>query len=123
MQGLAQWKFLVGTLMLLFACSANGLAFGSHSAAESFLILVAAHPSETSAGCSHEHSHHHSGPEHQHTDDDGHCCHLHHSHDLQGAPALVFSRPLQPDRAAAVEPIHFLPEVYLERFIPPQNRS
>lgn len=120
MRSLAQWKFLVGTLMLLlFAFSANGLVFGSHGAAELAVVLAMTDAPEALAECTHDHS----GPDDQSTDEEGHCCHPHHSHDLQDGPGFVLGLPLLPYCSEGVEPLQFLPEVYLERFIPPQNLS
>lgn len=126
MRSLAQWKFLVGTLMLLlFAFSANGLVFGSHGAAELAVALATMDAPEALAECTHDHSGHHghSGSDHQPSDDDGHCCHPHHSHDLQDGPGLVLGVPLPAYRSEGVEPLQVLSEVYLDRFIPPQNLS
>lgn len=106
-------------MLLLFAFSANGLALGHHGAAELAVVLAAVGGAEESAACSHDHS----GADHQQTDGEGHCCHAHHSHDLQDGPGLALSLPLLSYLSESLEPVQSLPEVYLERFIPPQNLS
>lgn len=120
MRRLAQWKILVGTLMLLiFGLSVNGLEFGKHAAAELAVALASAEGLEKLTECPYDHS----GSDRQRADAEGHCCHQNHSHDLQDGPNFVISLPLPAYLPKAVEPHQYLPEVYLERFVPPQNHS
>lgn len=112
-------------MLLLFAFSANGLVFGSHGAAELAVALATLDAPVALAECTHDHSgpHDHSGSDHQSTDDEGHCCHPHHSHDLQDGPGLVLSLPLLVDCPKGAKLFQSYTEVYLDRFIPPQNLS
>lgn len=112
---------------LLFLLSPNVLLFASHAAQELQLAFSSdinyplasqqnPHPEE--------HHHTHCQPDGQGGETPDHdCCssHVPHSHDLAQAPvpALVFSVPPAP--LVFPEPSVYLPEVFLDRFVPPQN--
>jgi hypothetical protein len=115
---------IAGIVLLTFLLSANGLFFGSHAAEEilSEATRIVGDPHGFASLCGllslsdhHDHSHH------SHSDTE--CCggHGHHSHDFRsGQPPLVSPSFFSTQRrffdiAASIH------EVYLERFIPPQQ--
>lgn len=120
-------RSLAALVALLFLLSPNVLLFSAHAAQE-LQLAFSGGISHAMAGPQNPHSqdHHHTHcqPDGQggETPDQG-CCssHLPHSHDLAQAPvpALVFSVPLAP--LVFPEPAVYLPEVFLDRFVPPQN--
>ena len=137
MHRLTNHKTLLASLTLLvFLFSANAFFFGSHAAAE---MLQAAYqvanasvlPTsslEEARTVGSYHHHHHPAT----ADDKGHdghndsaskdCCDTQHSHDLAdgstpSASALTFST------LRFIEPFAWHPEIFLDRFIPPQNHS
>lgn len=119
-------RSLAALVTLIFLLSPNTLLFGAHAAQEMQLAF--------SGGISHamaspqnphpEDHHTHCEPDGQGAETPNHgCCssHLPHSHDLAQAPvpAPAFSAPLA--TLAFLEPAIYLPEVFLDRFVPPQN--
>lgn len=136
MHRLTNHKTLLASLTLLvFLFSANAFFFGSHAAEE---MLQAAYqaanvsvlPTSSLEEARVVGSHHHHHPStaddeshHGHDDSAGNdCCDTQHSHDLAdgstpSASALTFST------LRFIEPFAWLPEIFLDRFIPPQNHS
>jgi hypothetical protein len=116
-------RSLAALITLIFLLSPNALLFATHAALELQLAVNYPLASEQNPHPE-EHHHAHCQPDGQggEAPDQG-CCssHLPHSHDLAQAPvpALVFSAPLAP--FAFLEPAVFLPEVFLDPFVPPQN--
>jgi hypothetical protein len=109
--------------LLTFLFSANGLLFGSHAADEMLSEAWGVGDSHGSASaCGHlsvsdQHDHSH----HSHSDTD--CCgaHGHHSHDFRSGQPLVVSPSFFSSRRRFFDIDAAIPEVYLERFIPPQQ--
>lgn len=120
-------RSLAALVTLLFLLSPNVLLFAAHAAQELRLAFSGGiSHAMASQQKPHSQDHHptHCRPDGQggEAPDQG-CCrsHLPHSHDLAQAPvpALVFSAPLA--SFAFLEPAVFLPEVFLDPFVPPQN--
>jgi hypothetical protein len=118
---------IAGITLLTFLFSANGLLFGSHAAEEmlSAATRIAGDTHDSTSFCGlHSLSDHHDHSHHSHSDTE--CCgaHGHHSHDFRSGQSLVVA----PSFSSSQRPRFFdidacIPEVYLERFIPPQNRT
>lgn len=112
---------------LIFLLSPNALLFAAHAAEEMQVAFNGgiSHPLASPQNPHPEEHHHtHCQPDGQGGETPDHdCCssHVPHSHDLAQAPApaLVFSAPLAP--LVFLEPAVYLPEVFLDRFVPPQN--
>jgi hypothetical protein len=115
---------IAGIVLLTFLFSANGLLFGSHAAeemlSETTRIVGDTHDSASLCGLlsladHHDHSHHcHSDTE---------CCgaHGHHSHDFRSGQPLNISPSFFSFQRRFCDIDACIPEVYLERFIPPQQ--
>lgn len=116
MFSIARLKTLPGFIaLLIFACSANALLFGSHVAEETRTAMTVA----GEAG----HNHEHSSDDHGDGSSGTHCCDTHHSHDVTGSdPFELASWHLRPELAGTEPPSHLL-EVFPERFIPPQHQA
>ncbi|MDO3380262.1 hypothetical protein [Geoalkalibacter halelectricus] len=113
-------------VLLIFLFSANGLLFGSHAAKEIFsgAAGIACEDHDFASGCElHSSSHHHGHDHHSHNGTE--CCGTHgnHSHDFRSVQPLIVSPSLSSSQHRFFDIAVFLPEVYLERFIPPQNRA
>jgi hypothetical protein len=114
-------KSSAGILLFAFLLSANGLLFGSHAVEEMRLATsrVAGENQNPASFCSL--SHHHDQYPSSHADSD--CCgaHGHHSHEFRGVQPPIVAQPTFSFHPQFFEGTAHLPEVYLERFIPPQN--
>jgi hypothetical protein len=115
---------IAGLVLLTFLFSANGLLFGSHLAEEMLSaatrIVDDTHDSTSLCGL-HSSSHHHDHGHHSHSDTE--CCgaHGHHSHDFRIGQSLVVSPSFSSSQRRFFHIDAYIPEVYLDRFIPPQN--
>lgn len=120
-------RSLAALITLIFLLSPNALFFAAHAAQELRLAF--------SGGISHamaspqnplseDHHHTHCQPDGQggEAPDQG-CCssHLPHSHDLAQAPVSSLAFSLPQALVAFLEPAIYLPEVFLDPFVPPQN--
>jgi hypothetical protein len=116
--------FFAGTVFLL---SANALLFTPHAVEEmqaTFSRLVSYQPasSENSHPADHDHAHADEGAQGggaAHRD----CCSAHapHSHDVANVPVPVLNSPVSVCFVTFLEPSAYVPEVFLDRFVPPQN--
>lgn len=128
MHRLTNHKTLLASLTLLvFLFSANALCFGSHAVEEMLQAAdqVANASLEEPRAISFSHHHHPGAADdkgHDGSGSDSYCCDTQHNHDLAGASTASVSA-LNFSTLPFIEPFAWLPEVFLDRFIPPQNLS
>lgn len=125
MYSLVAHRVLLASLTLLaFLCSANALSFGIHAAEEMLQAadLIANAPNlpafsleEPSALDAH-----HQGSPSDHGEGSD-CCDNHHNHSSAEGPATLVIASIAAASLRFIEPFAQLPEVFLDRFIPPQN--
>lgn len=101
-------KYIGGAFLFFFLFSANAVLHSSHFVGE------LAHDEHSAAG--------HSGDQESHHDDGESCCDSH-SHVSIPFQPLSYTHTPHLMTHLAVEPFRFIPEVYLDKFIPPQNLS
>lgn len=119
-------SIISGIVLLTFLFSANGFLFGSHAAEEmlSEAARIVNEDFDFASRCeSHSSLHHHGHSHHSHNDSD--CCgvHGHHSHDFRIGQPLIVSPFVFSSQRRFFDIVVYIPEVYLERFIPPQNNA
>jgi hypothetical protein len=116
---------IAGIVLLTFLFSANGLLFGSHAAEEmlSEATRIVGDTRDSASFCGHHSSHHHDHSHHSHSDTE--CCgaHGHHNHDFKSGQPLIVSPSFSTFQRRFFDIDAYISEVYLERFIPPQNRA
>ena len=115
-------RFICLVLLFCFAFSADAVLYGNHghslhdhAPATAVVGDACAHPAD------HASTDHHDGhSDHSGHHDEGPCCNQH-----SQASAVFYSLTLtyapHSSRTTVCEPFRALPEVYLDRFIPPQN--
>jgi hypothetical protein len=113
---------IAGIVLFAFLLSANGFLFGSHAVGGEMLLettRAAGESHDPASACSL--SHHHGHSPHSHADPE--CCgaHGHHSHEFRNVQPLIVAHPSSFFHPRFSEDTAHIPEVYLERFIPPQN--
>lgn len=112
---------------LIFLLSPNALLFASHATEEMQLAICSGgHDPIASPLNAHSADHHHT-----HCEPDGQngetpergCCssHIPHSHDLVPAPVPSLICSVSVPAVTFFEPMVYIPEVFLDRFVPPQN--
>lgn len=121
-------KRLLATLAaLIFLLSPNALLFASHATGEMQAVICSSvHDPIASPQNSHPPDHHqtHCEPDGQNGETQEHgCCssHIPHSHDLAPAPVTALVCSVSVPLATFLEPVVYIPEVFLDRFVPPQN--
>lgn len=114
--------FFAGLLLLAFLFSANGLLFGNHAVEEMFNDASRLVEGWQCVADFSSFDHHHTHDTGRHAHGGGDCCdtHSHHSHDFKAGQAPTV-RPATASRMRFFETFAYLPEVFLERFVPPQN--
>ncbi len=120
MAGLAAHRNLLTSLILLVClCCVQIIGFGGHAAADlSHALGAAASPCDHASAsvCTPDSHQPHSGHHHH----EGDCCGPPHSHALGDCPGEITLPLPAVSQLAPCEPLAFLPEVFLDRFIPPQ---
>jgi hypothetical protein len=116
---------IAGIALLTFLFSANGLLFGEHAAEEmlSEATRMGGDSHDSAALCElHSASHPHDHSQHAHSGSE--CCGVHgHSHDFRSAQPPSVSPSFSSSPRRFFDNDAYIPEVCLERFIPPQNRA
>ena len=117
-------RLICVVLLFCFAFSADAALYGSHgdtlhdhAPVTASMDDACAHPTDHASF-----DHHDSLPDHggHHQEGEGPCCHQH-SHSSAVFYSLTLTYAPHASRAKVCEPFRALPEVYLDRFIPPQN--
>lgn len=130
MQRLTSHRVLAILVLLAFLLSTNALSFGHHAAEEMLQALnqIAAVPTlpvfsaeGTQAVDTLHHGHPAAGHDENHDSND--CCDTLHSHDTADGPTGLIFMPLAFSILRFIEPFAWVPEVFLDRFIPPQNHA
>ena len=125
--GLTSYKYFLFLVMLTFLPSANALSFGHHAVEEMHqamnqIVVLSTLPAlsaeDAHAVFAHHHGHHDSGQSENHDSNEGH-----HSHDTETAPLAFTVVTLTSSSLRFFEPFSYIPEVFLDRFIPPQNHA
>lgn len=115
-------KMFSSLLLLFFLCSGNVFFYSTHVVSElsheAAASVCSGHPDGTGAdvavacsGNSHQGGHHQEGES---------CCESHSHVSLQSAP-LQLTVILTVSAHPKIEPAGSIPDVFLDRFIPPQN--
>ena len=126
LNGLTAHKYLLVFVLLTFLFSSNALSFGNHAAGEMLQAMnqLAAVPTlpafsteDTHAVFAHHHGHHDSGQSNHDSNES------HHSHDTESAPLALTFAALVSSTLHFIEPFAWTPEVFFDRFIPPQNHA
>ena len=127
LNGLAAHKYLLCFVLLTFLFSANALSFGHHAAEEmhqamnqiaAISTLPALSAEDAHAVFAHHHGHHDGGDSQNHDSNEAH-----HSHDTEAGPLAFKVATLASSLLRFIEPFSSIPEVFLDRFIPPQNHA
>lgn len=122
---LSHMKFLRAALLLIFLCSGNVLLYSVHVVTEmghTHQVASAYYAADDLAqSCSYDGGSPSPDGQQHHDHDHGKSCCESHSH--VSIPHQIASMQilLQITQHPAVEPERFIPEVYLDKFIPPQN--
>jgi hypothetical protein len=114
-------------VLLTFLFSANALSFGHHAAEEmhqamnqivAISTLEALSTEDAHAVFAHHHGHPDDGQSENHDSNE-----VHHSHDTESAPLELILAPLASSSLHFIELFVWTPEVYFDRFIPPQDHT
>lgn len=125
--GLTSYKYLFFLVLLTFLFSANALSFGHHAAEEmhqamnqiaAISTLPALSAEDTHAVFAHHHGQPDGGDSKNHDSNESH-----HSHDTEAATIAFTLTTLVSSPLRFIEPFSYLPEVFFDRFIPPQNHA
>jgi hypothetical protein len=120
-------KYLLFLVLLTFLFSANALSFGHHAAEEMHQAMnqIAAISNLSALSAEDAHAvfaHHHGQPDggdsNSHDNNESH-----HSHDTETAPITFTVATLASSLLRFIEPFSYLPEVFFDRFIPPQKHA
>lgn len=118
-------KYIGGIFLLFFLFSANVLLYSSHFVVEFGHDdhIVAGHSGNSDSSISSSTiaaNHQHEGDQGAHHEDVESCCDSH-SHASIPYQPISYSHSPRPITHLTGEPFRFIPEVYLDKFIPPQN--
>ena len=127
LNGLTSHKYLLVFVLLTFLFSSNALCFGHHAAEEmlqamnqvaAISTLEALSAEDTHAVFAHHHGQPDGGDSKNHDSNESH-----HSHDTEAATIALTFAALASSPLRFIEPFSYLPEVFFDRFIPPQNHA
>lgn len=118
-------KYIGGFFLFFFLFSANALLYGSHFVVEfghddhvvtSHAGNIDPSASSTTVAANHQHE----GDQGAHHEDGESCCDSHSHASIPYQPISYTHSPRLITNLSG-EPFKFIPEVYLDKFIPPQN--
>lgn len=119
-------KYIGGFFLFFFLFSANALLYSSHFVVEFGHDdhTVASHSSDSDSSISSSTgiaaNHQHEGDQGAHHEDGNSCCDSH-SHASIPYQPISYSHSPRLITHLTGEPFRFIPQVYLDKFIPPQN--
>lgn len=114
----AHHRFFALLLLLAFLFSTNALAFAGHAVEKMAHGAENFSSADTPFSAPLEH-HHHTAPAEGHHGSD--CCGSYHSHASLLCQPSSLAPHLSVSSLTFFEPFTYIPEVFLDRFIPPQN--
>ena len=126
---LTSYKYLLFLVLLTFLFSANALSFGHHAAEEMHqamnpIVAISTFPALSAEDTHTVFAHHHGQPDDGDSSKKTHDSNeSHHSHDTEAATIAFTLVALASSPLRFTEPFSCLPEVFFDRFIPPQNHA